>query len=54
MSGAGKVYGTAHANVTEEEIAVFKGRNANTSFQNAEPADYHAATGFEAMFAIYI
>ena len=30
--------------LTEEEIAVFKrGRNA-------EPADYHAATGFEAMF----
>ena len=36
----------------EEEIAVFKrGRNANTSIpKNAEPADYHAATGFEAMF----
>ena len=38
--------------LTEEEIAVFKrGRNANTSIpKNAEPADYHAATGFEAMF----
>lgn len=38
--------------LTEEEIAIFKrGRNANTSIpKNAEPADYHAATGFEAMF----
>ena len=38
--------------LTEEEIAVFKrGRNANTYIpKNAEPADYHAATGFEAMF----
>ena len=36
----------------QAKIAVFKrGRNANTSIpKNAEPADYHAATGFEAMF----
>ncbi len=38
--------------LTEEEIDIFKrGRNAHTSVpRNAEPADYHAATGFEAMF----
>ncbi len=38
--------------LTEEELAVFKrGRNAGSSVpKNAEPADYHAATGFEAMF----
>ncbi len=35
--------------LTEEELAVF---NANTSHvpKNASPKDYHAATGFEAMF----
>ena len=32
-------------------ILTERGRNANTSIpKNAEPADYHAATGFEAMF----
>lgn len=38
--------------LTEEEVAVFKrGRNAKTSVpKNASTADYHAATGFEAMF----
>ena len=38
--------------LSEEEIAVFRrGRNANASVpKNAEPAAYHAATGFEAMF----
>lgn len=38
--------------LTEEELEIFKrGRNAHTSVpKNAEPADYHAATGFEAMF----
>ena len=34
-----------------EHAAYKRGRNANTSIpKNAEPADYHAATGFEAMF----
>lgn len=38
--------------LTEEEISVYKrGRNAKTSVpKNASSADYHAATGFEAMF----
>lgn len=38
--------------LTEEEMAVFKrGRNAKTSVpKNASSADYHAATGFEALF----
>lgn len=39
--------------LTEEEQAVYKrGRNAHTSRtpKNATPADYHAATGLEALF----
>lgn len=38
---------------TQEEQEVYKrGRNAHTSHtpKNAEPADYHAATAFEALF----
>ncbi len=41
------------ASLTEEEAAVFRrGRNAkvNTMPKNADPADYHAATGLEALF----
>lgn len=39
--------------LTQEEEAVYKrGRNAHTNHvpKNSEPADYHAATGFEALF----
>lgn len=39
--------------LTEQEEAVYRrGRNAHTSHtpKNASPADYHAATGFEALF----
>lgn len=39
--------------LTQEEEAVYKrGRNAHTSRtpKNATPADYHAATGLEALF----
>ncbi|MDD5952904.1 MAG: ribonuclease III domain-containing protein [Oscillospiraceae bacterium] len=38
--------------LTEEELAVFKrGRNAKTSVpKHASSADYHTATGFEALF----
>ena len=39
--------------LTEEEEAVYKrGRNANVGHipKNASPADYHAATGLEALF----
>lgn len=39
--------------LTEEEEAVYKrGRNAHTNHipKNSDPADYHAATGFEALF----
>ncbi len=39
--------------LTEQEQAVYRrGRNAHTSHtpKNASPADYHAATGFEALF----
>lgn len=39
--------------LTEEELAVYKrGRNAHANHlpRNASPADYHAATGFEALF----
>ena len=39
--------------LSEEELDVFKrGRNAHTSHtpKNASPADYHAATGLEALF----
>ncbi len=38
--------------LTEEEISVYKrGRNAKTSVpKNASSADYHAATGLEAVF----
>ena len=39
--------------LTEEEADIFRrGRNAHTSHtpKNASPADYHAATGIEALF----
>lgn len=39
--------------LTEQEQAVYRrGRNAHTSHtpKNASPVDYHAATGFEALF----
>ena len=52
VSGAGKVYGTAHANFNRRRDSGFKRRKKCQYFysKNAEPADYHAATGFEAMF----
>ena len=44
--------------LTEEETSVYKrGRNAHTSHtpKNASPAEYHSATGFEALFGyIYL
>lgn len=39
--------------LTEEETGILKrGRNAHTNHlpKNSSPADYHAATGFEALF----
>ncbi len=39
--------------LTEEEVAVYKrGRNCHTfnTPKNSSPADYHSATGFEALF----
>lgn len=44
--------------ITEEELAIFKrGRNAHTHHvpKNADLADYHSATGFEALLGyIYL
>lgn len=44
--------------LTESELAVYKrGRNAHTANtpKNSSPADYHSATGFEALFGyLYI
>jgi len=44
---------TTHAQLTEEELAVFKrGRNAKTGHQpkSATVGEYHCATGVEALF----
>lgn len=48
-----KLYKEIEPILTEEEITVYKrGRNAHTSHtpKNARPADYHSATGFEALW----
>jgi len=44
---------TIASSLTEEETEILKrGRNAHTNHlpKNSNPADYHAATGFEALF----
>ncbi len=47
------LYNRIEALLTEEEADIFRrGRNAHTSHtpKNAAPADYHTATGLEALF----
>lgn len=48
-----KLYKEIEPILTEDEIAVYKrGRNAHTNHtpKNAKSADYHSATGFEALW----
>lgn len=52
-SAQASAYSAIQNSLTEKELSIFKrGRNAHTNHtpKNMSSADYHAATGFEALF----